>query len=324
MTASNWLLSSAGRRGHLVAILRDACAQAGGGAVVAIDSSPLSAAGLLSDAFELVPRADDPAFLDEVLQICERYSIRYIVPTIDPELPVYAAAREEFEARGYEIWVSSPEVVTLGTDKWAFYEWLTAHDFSAPATFEAHDPRVATLDGPVIAKPREGSSSIGILRADSVPALRSTDLNDGYIVQQEARGYEVTVDFAVDRLGNLLGLGARHRLEVRAGEVSKAVTIDHPGVLAEVERFVAALPGAFGVLNVQVFVDDDAVYFIELNPRFGGGYPLSWQAGARFPTQLSAPTKGVSLRRDASPGVVMLRFDDAVFGDASKIWADSK
>src|SRR5664280_2870346 len=83
MAAANWLLSSAGRRGHLVAILRQTCVEMGGGTVIAIDVSPLSAAGLLADEFEVVPRADDPAFIDHVLDVCDRYSIQHIIPTID-------------------------------------------------------------------------------------------------------------------------------------------------------------------------------------------------------------------------------------------------
>jgi carbamoyl-phosphate synthase large subunit len=319
MAAANWLLSSAGRRGHLVMILRETCVEMGGGGVIAIDASPLSAAGLLADKFEVVPQADDPAFIDHVLDICDRHSIQHVIPTVDPELLVYAAARARFEAHGCQAWVSSPDVVALGTDKWLLHNWLTAHDFSVPDTVEVRNPAVASLEGPVFAKPRSGSSSIGLTRGDSVSSLRLDALSDDFIVQCLAPGYEVTVDFAVDASGRLRGMGARRRIEVRAGEVSKAVTIDHKRLRSEIERFAAQLPGPFGVLNVQVFVDDESnsVYFIELNPRFGGGYPLSWQAGARFPPLLAETEQADFLRQDARPGVVMLRFDQAVFEDAA-------
>ena len=312
----NWLLSSAGRRGHLVTVLRAACTYLGGGSVIAIDASPLSAAGLLCDAFELVPAVNDPSFVCEVLRICKRHAISYILPTIDPELPIYAAARETFETHGFQVWISSPEVVMLGQNKWAFHQWLVEHHFASPRTFEARDQRARLLECPVIAKPRSGSASIGVVQATNVGKITLSDLGDDYIIQEHVEGYEVTIDFAVDRNGHLLGLGARRRLEVRAGEVSKAVTIGDPQLLSEVERFVDALPGAFGVLNVQVLIDDDNIYFIELNPRFGGGYPLSWQAGARFPIQLSITAAGPSPRVDARPGLLMLRYDQAVFAEA--------
>ncbi len=320
MSVTNWLVSSAGRRGHLVAILREAAEISGGGSVIAVDASPLSAAGLLADEFELVPRVDEPAFVRRILEICEQYSIQHIVPTIDPELPVYAAARRYLESSGHEVWVSSPEVVALGADKWLFHRWLRQHGLGSPATVEIRDRSAVLIGGPVVAKPRNGSASIGLIRAPHVRDLPVDEIGDDYLIQQVALGYEVTVDFAVDRLGNLLGLSARRRLEVRAGEVSKAVTIDHPELRSEVEHLVALLPGAFGVLNVQAIVDDEGgtITFIELNPRFGGGFPLSWHAGARWPLSLLNVDQQAP-RNDVRPGVVMLRYDQAVFADAGDV-----
>ena len=143
-------------------------------------------------------------------------------------------------------------------------------------------------------------------------------LTDDYIIQEVARGYEVSIDFAVDRSGNLLGISLRRQLEARTGEVSKAITIDHCELREQIEYFATLLPGAFGILNVEVFVDDETecVSFIEMNPRFAGGYPLSWHAGARFPLSL-INWPGESARLDANPGLLMLRYDQAVFADAS-------
>ena len=218
MPSTNWLLSSAGRRGHLIAILREASGLNGGGSVVAIDSTPLSAAGLLADHFEIVPTADDPAFIDQVLNICNRHAIHHILPTNDLELPVYAAARPRFTECAREVWVSSPELVSLGGDKWRFYTWLKQHGFPTPTTAKARDLAASELRGPVIAKPRSGSSSFGVLRAPSTHALPIDQLGEDYIVQELATGYEVTVDFAVDHSGVLRGISARRRLEVRGGE----------------------------------------------------------------------------------------------------------
>ncbi|SHG29575.1 carbamoyl-phosphate synthase large subunit [Jatrophihabitans endophyticus] len=318
MSSTNWLVSSAGRRGHLVRILREAGALLGGGTVVAVDCSSLSSAGLLADEFELVPRADDPAFVERMLDVCRRHRITHVVPTIDPELAVLAAATDRFAAAGSTVWVSSPEVVGLGSDKWLFHDWLTRHGFASPTTFEVRDERAGQLVGPVVAKPRGGSSSVGLVRSERCDPAMLASLPDDYIVQGEVPGYEVTVDFGVDRRGALVGMGARRRLAVRAGEVAKAVTVELPALRSAVEQFVDTLPGAFGVLNVQVFVDDStgSVTFLELNPRFGGGFPLTWQAGGRFPLLVAGA--GGPVPADARPDLVMLRYDDAVFAEADR------
>lgn len=295
--------------------MREVAGRTPDGLVAAVDVSPLSSAGLLADHFELVPQAADPDFLDRILEVCDAQRITDLVPTIDTELPYYAAARDRFAQRGVRLWVSSPDVVRLGMDKWAFHTWLTSHGLQSPRTFEAVRLLGEDLRGPVIAKPRGGSSSVGLLRFDSVEAALRASLPEDYIVQEVAPGDEVTVDFAVGTTGDLLGVGLRRRLEVRAGEVSKAVTVDDPRLVASIEDFVATLPPAFGVLNVQLFVTPDRVSFLELNPRFGGGFPLTWAAGARLPELVldGGP------RIDARSGVVMLRYDDAVFTDLTAL-----
>ena len=77
----------------------------------------------------------------------------------------------------------------------------------------------------------------------------------------------------------------RRRLAVRAGEVEKGVTVRDQALERLARRIAEALPGAYGVLNVQIFVDPVAgePRVIEINARYGGGFPLAFQAGARFP-----------------------------------------
>ena len=314
---ASFLLTSAGRRVHLLRILHEV-SQRDGGRVEAVDMSPLSAAGQLVEHFRLVPRASDPAFVPELLELCRTRNIDFVVPTIDPELPVFAAHREAFRAIGTEVWVSSEPVVALSQDKWLFVQWLTEHGFDVPRTSTAGSAVLDDFPGAVVAKPRGGSSSTGLIHAERLTPELLAGLSPDYMVQEHVGGYEVTVDFAIAESGALLGVSMRRRLEVRGGEVAKAVTIDHPQLLSTIERFATELAGAFGVLNVQVFVDDTAgrIRFIELNARFGGGYPLSWAAGATFPALLADRS---SARRDARPGLVMLRYDDAVFREADQL-----
>lgn len=54
---------------------------------------------------------------------------------------------------------------------------------------------------------------------------------------------------------------------------------------------------------------------IEINARFGGGYPLAHEAGAHFADWLLQEQAGMALQAndDWREGVTMLRYDDAVF-----------
>jgi carbamoyl-phosphate synthase large subunit len=315
-----WLLSSGGRRGALVQLLRRFPAGRTDNQVVVVDASALSAAGRLADSFELVPHADSPDFIDEVLRVAKTHHADIIIPTIDPELEVYARHRERFLAADVGIWVSGPEVARLGADKWDLYRWLTSKGFptittAQVITVQADSATAAAMSGPVVAKPRSGSSSIGMITADSIADIDLHSLGAEYLIQQRAPGVELTVDFAVDRAGQFLGAVPRRRLEVRAGEVSKAVTVKVPAVQELVRELALTLPDAYGVLNVQIFFEPDsgAINIIEINPRFGGGYPLSHEAGADFITALLRSDQGQTALVSWEPGTVMVRYDDAAF-----------
>ena len=111
---------------------------------------------------------------------------------------------------------------------------------------------------------------------------------------------------------------------MRAGEVSKSVTVRHTEVIAVVRRLVEELPDAFGALNVQCFVDGDDVRVIEINARFGGGFPLTLKAGADFPRWLLEEHLGLpsTVETDGwADSLVMLRYDAAVFVHATPdVW----
>lgn len=307
-----WLVSSGGRRGALVRILQGLPAPERGWVLVT-DASRLSAAGLLADEFETVPPIAEDGFLPTMIDLCRINQIASIVPTIDTELVAYAERKDAFAAVGTDVLVSSPDIVRLSMDKWELHKWLRGAGFPSVDTYERRGFVPGLLSGPVVAKPRAGSSSVGVLIAEDASRLSLDALPDDYIIQSRASGYELTIDFAVGRDGALLGAVPRRRLEVRAGEVSKAITVRTAWLDEFVRDFAAALPGAYGVLNVQIFVDPDtrSLTVIELNARVGGGYPLSFQAGADFFSPLA---RNVGAGGDHwDEGVVMVRYDDAVF-----------
>lgn len=283
--------------------------------IVATDLSDLSAAGRLADVFERVPPVRDATFISSVLEIARRHDVGVVIPTIDPEIEVYARHKNVFAEHGIDVWVSTPEVARLGWDKWALFGWLREQGLPTVDTFEVRALDTGALEGPVVAKPRSGSSGIGVIVADSVDALGIDDLDDSYIVQSRAPGFEVTVDFAVGRTGRVLGVVPRRRIEVRGGEVSKGVTVDYPAVIEVAHDVASRLPGAYGALNVQVFYDPSTgeINVIEINPRFGGGYPLAHLAGANFFDALLSDGRGehvAPLTWDA--GTLLLRYDTEV------------
>jgi carbamoyl-phosphate synthase large subunit len=332
------LVSSAGRRVELVRAFREAVTDlTPGGRVLATDSSWYSSAFHEADGGFLVPRVTDPAAVPHLLDLCERHAVDLVVPTTDREMPMWVGARDRFAAIGTTVALSTGEVIAIAADKQATHDWLTGNGFP---TVRQTRPAEALADPdswplPLMAKPRFGSASeaVGLVRSREeleLVAARDearTPMSDGtrgdMVVQTVAVGIEHTIDVLVDRAGLCLCAVPRRRLEVRGGEVSKARTVRSSELIDLAQSVCKALPGPYGVLNFQVFADETSgnLAVIEINPRFGGGFPLSHRAGADYPRWLIEDVRGLpsSANGDAwRGGLVMLRYDAAVFVDETQ------
>jgi carbamoyl-phosphate synthase large subunit len=317
----NILISAAGRRVALMQIFRRALDRLDlAGEILATDVTRAAPAFHAADRGFQVPHARDAAFIPTLLQICREHSVRLLVPTNDHELPRYAAHRDEFAGLGTRVAISAPEVVEIGRDKQRTHFWLVSHGF--PTVRQATAAELlegrAHLDFPLIAKPRFGSASIGVTRVHEREELERLARGGERIVQELAPGVEHTVDLLIDRNGRCRCAVPRRRLEVRAGEVSKGLAVRIPALQSLARRLGETLPGTYGCLNFQVFFDGatERSAIIELNPRFGGGYPLSYHAGATFPEWLIEEILGRPTSCEADgweDGWVMLRYDEAIF-----------
>ncbi len=315
------LFTAVGRRGALVKLFRKALAELGvSGRVLGADMSPLAPAMYLVDKGFLVPRATDPTYVDVLERICRDEAVDLVVPTIDPELPILARARERFERIGTVLHVSSPEVVDIAYGKDRTHRWLVEHGIPTVQQWEAGEAleAVSDLPYPLVVKPTRGSASIGVSVVHDEMELRwALRKRQDCVVQERAPGREYTVSAYVDRAGKVRCLVPRLRLEVRAGEVSKGRAERVEPVREVVRRVCETLPGAWGALNVQVFYEEatESCKVIEINPRFGGGYPLAWEAGAKFPVWLIQEVLGRECQAndDWEDGLTMLRYDEAVF-----------
>jgi carbamoyl-phosphate synthase large subunit len=137
------------------------------------------------------------------------------------------------------------------------------------------------------------------------------------VIQECLRGPEFTVDVYAGLDGVPRVAVPRQRLQVRGGEVAKALTVRNEAVIGEAMRLVAALRECAGVITCQCrHTPAGDVKFFDLNPRFGGGVPLAIRAGADFPKWIIQEHLGQ--RPDVDPsawesGLLMLRYDAEVF-----------
>jgi carbamoyl-phosphate synthase large subunit len=289
-----------------------------GASLNAVDSSFSAPARFLADDFERVPGCKDPEFSNCLLDICQRQSVGLVIPTIDTELPAFAGMKDSFSDRGITLCVSGRETIEIAGDKNRTHQWLIENDL--PTVRQAIVTDVFPGDGwrwPLIVKPYNGSASSGIAILDDPTELTHfAKKHPDYIAQEIARGKEFTINVYVNRHGKCVCAVPHWRIAVRAGEVSKGITVRNEKLMELARRAAEALPDARGPLNLQCFLDEEGtIAIIEINARFGGGYPLAHRAGARFTDWLLAEQEDreVGYFDSWTDNLAMLRYDAAVF-----------
>ena len=122
----------------------------------------------------------------------------------------------------------------------------------------------------------------------------------------------------MDARGHCRCLIPHRRLEVVDGEVNRAITVKDARLISLGRSIAEALPGAYGPLNIQVIYisENERFNVIDINPRFGGGYPLAHAAGGRFTDWLIAETRGELARfveDNWIDGLSMVRYRESLF-----------
>ena len=312
----NVLVTSAARKVLLVRAFSEALARCGSGRVIAADISPLAAALYAADVARLVPRSDDPTFLDVLLRICEEERVGLLVPTRDEELPLLARARERFAAAGTTALVSSAEAVDTCRDKARFVAAVREAGLEAPAIYDD----AAAVRYPAFVKPRFGKGARGATRVDDAgelaEALATIDaLGDEALIQAFVDAREYTVDVFFDLEGRPISCVPRERMAVVGGESVVGRTVRDPELSAASIRLCGAI-GLIGHLTVQAFRTPDGVSFIEINPRYGGAANLGFEAGAFTPEYAVRAARGERLDPhlgDYEAGLFMLRHSADLF-----------
>ena len=166
---------------------------------------------------------------------------------------------------------------------------------------------------PLLVKVREGFGSRHIYRAHDRAEL---DFFLGYtgvdsFVQECCRGEEFSVDVFCDLESRCLNAIPRTMIQSKGGESIKGATIADAELVEHACR-VAETAGIVGPANVQCFREPDgSLPVTDVNPRFGGGFPLPLAAGSRYPElalQLARGERPEPTLGDFRAGVVMTRF----------------
>lgn len=278
------------------------------------DSAPALA---YCDYTRIVCAMRDEAYIPQLLEICKNDGIDLIIPTIDTDLLVLSQHKEEFERVGTKVLISKTDSIRLCRDKNFTSDFFVSCGLSAPKTYNNY----REYDGgfPCFIKPKDGSSSIDAYKIDNEGELSEfANRVDDYVIQPFIDGEEYTVDIFCGFDSSPVYITPRKRLAVRAGEVLKTeISLDET-IISECRKLIDKFEPV-GAITVQLIKDKSTGrnYYIEINPRFGGGAPLSMKAGARSAEVILRMLCGEKpeFRQIASDGAVFSRFDQSICVD---------
>ncbi|MEN6423757.1 MAG: ATP-grasp domain-containing protein [Phycisphaerales bacterium] len=312
--------------GRRVSLLRGFQRAAGGlglhASFCGTDTTPLSSALQLCDTALLVEPTTSDRYIDQLLRIVRRHAVDLLVPTIDLDLRLLAEHKPRFEEAGCRVLVSDPDVIDMCQDKRRTFGFLRKHGLGSPSTRSVRTALAADLRGelrwPCFLKRWDGYASRDTAVAHDRSELRFFSRKiPNAICQEFVEGAEYTCDVYIDFDMRVRCVVPRRRIEVRAGEVSKSCVVKDPQIMGQAKRVVELLGAGPGVVTLQLFMTDSGeIKFTEVNPRFGGGAPLSIQAGADFPRWILQELTGEppQIEFDGfTDGLVMLRYDAEVW-----------
>ncbi len=315
----NILILSAGRRVELVRCFDAARNRLEvNGSIYAMDASELAPALYFADDRIIAPLiSDNDGYIKCIIDTCNKYDIHLIVPTIDTELILLSERKEEIESStNAKVLISSKEVIRICRDKKNTQKFLEDNGFAVPRMITDRDIEKGDIAWPVFIKPLDGSSSVNAFKAEDIEELDTFKriIGEGkYIVQDFMEGTEYTVDAFVDFEGNPITVVPRIRIAVRSGEILKGRIAKNEAIVKDVIRLLKVLK-PIGHITLQCMETENGIKYIEINPRFGGGAPMSIKAGADSCENLYRLLLGekLSYNEDYRKDLTFLRFDACI------------
>lgn len=318
----NLLITSIGKRVQLIKYLKKSCT------IVGVDAGELAPAVSFVDKFYKIPKCSEEGYIEILLDICKNEKIEFLIPLHELEFNILCLNREKFKAVGTILLLSHTNIIDICQDKLKTYKFFVHNDINTPKSYSRSEIKNMLASNekihfPLIIKPINGMGSADVFKINNNKELEFfIEYIKEPIIQEFIEGIEYTIDVLCDLKGHTISIVPRERLEVRSGEVSKSRTVKDKGIIKETHRLMECLTKygkdvtVIGPYTIQCKITpQNEMKFIEINPRFGGGVPLTFEAGVDYGNFLDI----MGNEREIKPiigefeEITMLRYDDAIF-----------
>lgn len=292
----NLIITNIGRRGYLVDFMKESPAFSG---KIFVSDCDWTASGLYSnnDGFFILPRPidDERKYVAELVQVCEQNHIEVIIPIIDPEIYILSQYIEILKKKGICIVASNRNVLDICYNKKKMNVFFQKIGISYPETYYSISELENAINQkkigfPVIIKPIYGSGSIETYQAENLEKAKSL-FHEGMMIQQKVVGDEYGVDVFNSFEGVPLRCVIKRKISMRSGETDKAISVIDECIEKETLKIAGNLKHVAN-LDCDLICENGKLFCIDLNPRFGGGYPATHIIGVNLIDLLLQLCKG--------------------------------
>lgn len=298
----NVLLTSVGRRAYMVKYFQKAL---NGNGEVHVCNSDKSVAFQYADKSFIAPLIYDKEYIPFLLNYCKENDIDILISLFDIDLLILSKNKKKFEEIGTKVIVSDEPIIQVCNDKWKTYLYLKQNNFNVPKTYLSLDKvknalKMGEVSFPLIIKPRFGCGSLSLEKvyneeeleffskkasreiANSYLKFESNSFEEKVIFQEILKGQEYGGDIINDLSGVFQNAIIRKKISMHGGETDIAEIVEMPVIYKELKR-LGESTGHIANMDCDIFLLGDTPYILEMNARFGGGYPFSHMAGCNLP-----------------------------------------
>ena len=325
----NYLMCSAGRRCELMKYFRTSMEV--GSRIIATDNSPYAPALYFADRQYIVPRIDDPIYIDTILDICKKEEINAVTTFIDPEIMLLAENRDRFTEIGAEVLAPYTETARLCFDKYEMFRYLRSCGVRTAMTWGTFEEVKEALDAgkaslPVFVKPRTGSGSVGARKVVDLETLHAAFEQDPGLIAQELMAgegcFDLDADVYVDTISHKpVAIFSKRKISTTIGGANKTISFKDDKLFAFAQEALSYFRFN-GPIDADFFYKDGKYYLSEVNPRFGGAYLHAYGAGVDFIKLIEKNLHGEENEvqiGNYEEGVVMMMYDSVVIRKSGEL-----
>lgn len=284
--------------------------------IVASDSNPISAGFFMSDAYEVLPEIDSKLYITRLFDIVKKHKIEILMPSSGYDIYQYSENKEKLLKLGALPVVSDKKTMERCRDKMQTFNYLSKK-FNLPFTTSDYKK---TSRFPLIAKPRYGKGSKGIVKIDNEKELKYVQIKkDNLIFQEYLPGTEYTIDVLSDLECEPIIAVPRIRLETKAG-ISTVGKIVKDENISDTCKSIAKYLKIRGPCCIQMKESKEGILkIVEVNPRMGGGTFFTTLAGANFPAMILDMVKGKKLKIPKISEITIVRYFEEIVVESGRV-----